>query len=187
MVKIHGVTRDGKIIDLMGSKVGGEESIASEVVKKGPTYNGALVMAEEGRVPMKVFHNEADSAIFATEYAKEMNSIYQGKMSKDHAGRVIHGVAGKFGINLGRIGNVGGGKETMDMVQTSEQSATDIVTDAAMAINMSDMTNRQKQSAYRELNAMLIDMKTDRAKDLPEASSVMAQGKHPEGEIRSDD
>jgi len=116
-----------------------------------------------------------------------MNSIYDGKMSKDRVGRVIHRIGGRLGLNLGKIGNIGGGKETMDTLQTSEKSATDIVTNAAMTINMSDMTNKQKQTAYQELNAMLMDMKTDRAEDLPEASTMMGQGKHPEGEIRSGD
>ena len=185
MVKIHGVTRDGKIIDLMGSSVGGKESIASEKVTQGPSYSGALVMAQQGKVPAKVFHNQADSAIFASEYAKEMSKIYKGDMDKQRVGTVMHNVGAKFGFTFPRLGNVGGEKSTSDRLQNSEISATDVVTQAAMAINMSDRTNRQKQSAYQELNAMLMNMKTDRPEDLPEASTMMGQGKHPEGEIRA--
>jgi len=138
-------------------------------------------------VPTKAFHNQADSAIFATEYAKEMDKIYKGSMDKERVGRVMHRVGGRLGFNLGRIGNLGGGKDVMDMLSNKEVSATDIVTNAAMTINMSDMTNKQKQTAYQELNAMLMDMKTDRAEDLPEASTMMGKGKHPQGEIRGGD
>jgi len=82
MVKIHGVTNDGKIIDLMGSTAEGKESIASEVVTQGPSYKGALVMAQQGKVPTKAFHNQADSAIFATEYSNGCSRGKNGYVSK---------------------------------------------------------------------------------------------------------
>ena len=101
MVSIKGVTRDGKSIDLIGSTAGGNEEIASEIVKQGPSYTGTLVMAERGEVPTKVFHDREHSAIFAQTYANEVSKLYRGTMSKRES--LLHlneGLEGYSGLVL---------------------------------------------------------------------------------------
>ena len=43
LVRIHGVTSDGHIVDLIGTTSGGKEEIVTKTVKQGPKYEGTLM------------------------------------------------------------------------------------------------------------------------------------------------
>lgn len=55
---------------------------------------------------------------------------------------------------MGTSIGVGLGKQAL--TAETEVSASDIVTRAASAVAMSDLTDRQKQAAFRELNHMIL-------------------------------
>ena len=186
-VHIKGITRDGHVVEIQGSKQGGRETILHEDVKQGATYNGAAFMAEKGDVPIEVFRDEMKSAAFAMQYSREWDKAYQGRLSKEDAVRVLTELQGRVGpnINLRFFGFRGSiGKSSQEVLQDTEISSTDVLTRAAMGINMSGMTVRQKQAAYQELNRMLRDLKTDKAEDLPSARYIRHRGENPMGEIR---
>ena len=183
-VHIKGVTKDGHIVELQGSKQGGQETVIHEDVRQGATYNGAAFMAEKGNVPVEVFRDEMKSAAFAMQYSKEWDKAYQGRLSKEDAVHVAEGVQEKFGLNLFGIGG-GIGKSSQQVLNDKGTSSIDVLTRAAMTINMSSMSVRQKEAAYQELNRMIRDIKTDKAEELPSASHMRHRGENPLGEIRT--
>jgi len=166
----------------------GQETVIHEDVRQGATYNGAAFMAEKGNVPVEVFRDEMKSAAFAMQYSKEWDKAYQGRLSKEDAIRVIEGLQAKLQgrINLPFFGANGAvGKSSEEVLNDREMSSTDVLTRAAMGINMSNMTVRQKEAAYQELNRMIRDIKTDKAEELPSASYMRHRGENPLGEIRT--
>ncbi|RLB36263.1 MAG: hypothetical protein DRH12_16055, partial [Deltaproteobacteria bacterium] len=186
-VHIKGVTKDGHIVEIQGSKQGGQETVIHQDVRQGATYNGAAFMAEKGNVPVEVFRDEMNSAAFAMQYAREWEKAYQGKLTKQEALRLATELQGKVGgaLSLPFFGANGSiGKSSIEVLNDSEVSSTDVITRAAIGINMSSMTVQQKEAAYQELNRMIRDMKSDKAEDLPSALYVRHRGEKPLGEMR---
>jgi len=182
--RIHGVTDDGHVVDLLGTTAGGKEEIVTRSVKQGPKYDGTLFMASDANVPVEVFRDTAAGAIFAQAYSKEVSNIYQGKMSKAEAVQVAHEFNRRIGINILGTGGVVGKTSSVSQ-KTTETSASDVITQAAMAINRSDMAIRQKEQAYQELTRMLIAVKRERPEDLPKATTMLHDGENPFGEIKN--
>ena len=186
-VYIKGITRDGHIVELQGSKQDDQETVIDEDVKQGASYSGAAFMAEKGNVPKEVFRDEMKSAAFGMQYSREWDKAYQGRLSKEDLVRVATQLQGRIGGRLslrffGANGSIG--KSSAEALQDAELSSTDILTRAAMDINMSNMTIRQKEAAYQEVNRMIRDLRTDKAEDLPSASYMRHRAEKPLGEIK---